>query len=434
MAQTSNYRVIMTCELYCCLLPQCEALRICCSGFPIAKFCAYATRASDRAFRSQPSSTHHRALQVTYARVKRAISPSLLFQHHPSLPWLLHHRFQVHYDYWTTPTTMQYVTHCCVIGSDASNFCWIPCLCFAFILSSSPSPRRYTRTHVLCRSECYSPWTSPAAFSYAECIRCFCVSVIFISFANIGLLQTHLPYRFRSSHYHQLSPGRFRQVMLFFQLLPLNVFASSLCVFLFLFQFFSTLCLRAFIFPLMSVHHTQFLLSQSSSKQPSHFQRIFLQSTALHITTNNSFLWHFGSIFCGQWHRCSCNVGCVSWHFLNFFLIYVLSLKTSLCIFLASLAAITLQYGILTQLSCKESTVTLLRSLQYGSKFGLWPLFAYQDQSRGRVLVQLYLGNVVFLDPPSLEEYQMHRVQHFNIQGRIYTYANYTLQFSSEPM
>jgi len=26
----------MACELYCCLLPQCEALRICRSGFPIA--------------------------------------------------------------------------------------------------------------------------------------------------------------------------------------------------------------------------------------------------------------------------------------------------------------------------------------------------------------------------------------------------------------
>jgi len=26
----------MTCELYCCLLPQCEALRICRLGFPIA--------------------------------------------------------------------------------------------------------------------------------------------------------------------------------------------------------------------------------------------------------------------------------------------------------------------------------------------------------------------------------------------------------------
>jgi len=26
----------MACELYCCLLPQCEAFRICRSGFPIA--------------------------------------------------------------------------------------------------------------------------------------------------------------------------------------------------------------------------------------------------------------------------------------------------------------------------------------------------------------------------------------------------------------
>jgi len=29
-------RVIMACDLYCCLLPQCEALRTCRSGFPIA--------------------------------------------------------------------------------------------------------------------------------------------------------------------------------------------------------------------------------------------------------------------------------------------------------------------------------------------------------------------------------------------------------------
>ena len=29
-------RVIMACELYCCLLPQCEAVRICRLGFPIA--------------------------------------------------------------------------------------------------------------------------------------------------------------------------------------------------------------------------------------------------------------------------------------------------------------------------------------------------------------------------------------------------------------
>jgi len=35
-AQTSNNRVIMACELYCCMLPQSEALRTCHSGFPIA--------------------------------------------------------------------------------------------------------------------------------------------------------------------------------------------------------------------------------------------------------------------------------------------------------------------------------------------------------------------------------------------------------------
>ena len=29
VARTSNKRVIMTCEIYCCLLPQCEALRTC---------------------------------------------------------------------------------------------------------------------------------------------------------------------------------------------------------------------------------------------------------------------------------------------------------------------------------------------------------------------------------------------------------------------
>jgi len=40
VARTSNNRVIMACELYCCLLPQCKALRICRSGFPIAtKWC-----------------------------------------------------------------------------------------------------------------------------------------------------------------------------------------------------------------------------------------------------------------------------------------------------------------------------------------------------------------------------------------------------------
>jgi len=36
VVRTSNNRVIAACELYCCLLPRCEALRTCRSGFPIA--------------------------------------------------------------------------------------------------------------------------------------------------------------------------------------------------------------------------------------------------------------------------------------------------------------------------------------------------------------------------------------------------------------
>jgi len=36
VARTSNNGVIATHELNCCLLPQCEALRTCRSGFPIA--------------------------------------------------------------------------------------------------------------------------------------------------------------------------------------------------------------------------------------------------------------------------------------------------------------------------------------------------------------------------------------------------------------
>jgi len=36
VVRTSNNRVIMARDLYCCLLPQCEALCICRSGFLIA--------------------------------------------------------------------------------------------------------------------------------------------------------------------------------------------------------------------------------------------------------------------------------------------------------------------------------------------------------------------------------------------------------------
>ena len=40
VAWTSHNRVIMACDLYCCFLPQYEALRICCSAFPITtKWC-----------------------------------------------------------------------------------------------------------------------------------------------------------------------------------------------------------------------------------------------------------------------------------------------------------------------------------------------------------------------------------------------------------
>jgi len=37
VARTSNNRVISSGDLYCCLLPRCETLRTCRSGFPIAK-------------------------------------------------------------------------------------------------------------------------------------------------------------------------------------------------------------------------------------------------------------------------------------------------------------------------------------------------------------------------------------------------------------
>ena len=148
--------------------------------------------------------------------------------------------------------------------------------------------------------------------------------------------------------------------------------------------------------------------------------------------------WRFWSFpLCYQRHRCSRQFLGVSFGILSF-------TNSTCCRWTLSLWGFAttprlssrgyLSTCILTQLACKESSVTLLRSLQYGSKFDLRPLFAYQDQSRGRVLVQLYSGNVVSLGPPSLEEYQMHRVQHFNIQGGINTYVNYTLQFSSEPM
>ena len=42
VVRTSNNRVISSGDLYCCLLPRCEALRTCRSGFPIAtKWCCH---------------------------------------------------------------------------------------------------------------------------------------------------------------------------------------------------------------------------------------------------------------------------------------------------------------------------------------------------------------------------------------------------------
>ena len=50
VARTSNNRVTMACDLYCCLLPQCEALRTCRSGFLIAtRWCCDQDYVVDRA-------------------------------------------------------------------------------------------------------------------------------------------------------------------------------------------------------------------------------------------------------------------------------------------------------------------------------------------------------------------------------------------------
>jgi len=47
VARTSNNRVISSGDLYCCLLPQCEALRTCRSNFPIAIPLAFFFRLSE---------------------------------------------------------------------------------------------------------------------------------------------------------------------------------------------------------------------------------------------------------------------------------------------------------------------------------------------------------------------------------------------------
>ena len=62
VGRTSNNRMIMACELYCCLLPQCEALRICRSGFPIATIA------------SAPKFWHARDLRVPFSPIVRSLA------------------------------------------------------------------------------------------------------------------------------------------------------------------------------------------------------------------------------------------------------------------------------------------------------------------------------------------------------------------------
>ena len=46
--EQANNRVMVACNLYCCLLPQCEALHACRSGFPIATLPSFALRPCDQ--------------------------------------------------------------------------------------------------------------------------------------------------------------------------------------------------------------------------------------------------------------------------------------------------------------------------------------------------------------------------------------------------
>ena len=75
------------------------------------------------------------------------------------------------------------------------------------------------------------------------------------------------------------------------------------------------------------------------------------------------------------------------------------------------------------------SGITTLSRLSTSGWNGHWSI-----SLQSNVLVQLYSGNIVLHVPPPLEGYQMHRVQRFNIRGRIYTYVHLMLQFRSEPM
>jgi len=210
--------------------------------------------------------------------------------------------------------------------------------------------------------------------------------------------------------FHQFSLTRFRRIhRLFAAPVSICIFYFTLC---FPFSLSVTFCFQPFSFRLssfflMSVHYTQLLLSRSSFQLQSHFQHAFSQPIALHGTTDQPFLWHFGSyFFFGQWILLGVAVGIFP---------YYLSLNLSVTAHSPHFTSgCHLPTRILTNLACIESTSTHWRSLQTGFSFG--PFFTYQDETVGRVAVRLYSRNIVLFGRP-LEEF--HRVQRFNIQVEV---------------
>ena len=98
----------MACELYCCLLPQCEALRTCRSGFPIAtKWCC------DQDVKVVPASHKERAIGAV-----RCKKEGMLLQ---PLRWccvkcVIHHerdvREEQHHTYmWREQATIEWSWH-----------------------------------------------------------------------------------------------------------------------------------------------------------------------------------------------------------------------------------------------------------------------------------------------------------------------------------
>ena len=67
--RTSSNRVIAVHDLYCCLLPQCKALRTCRSGFPIT---------TDKAKAEVTSSVHDQKTCLSTMMVKTIVDPDKL--------------------------------------------------------------------------------------------------------------------------------------------------------------------------------------------------------------------------------------------------------------------------------------------------------------------------------------------------------------------